>query len=169
MRPPSWKKRQELSPEQAGARPGLKNRMDRFFETFFGEPWKESGLPATAGGWMPDVDVKERGDSIEVRAEIPGMDPKDIEINVRGTALTISGEKKQEREEKKEGLYYSEISYGTFFRAVELPEMADPDRVSARYDQGVLTIIVGKKEGAAPKRVEVTSAETKTGAPPPAK
>jgi len=135
--------------------------MDRFFESFFREPWREVGYPETTGGWLPDIDVKEREKSIEVRAEVPGMDPKDIEINVQGNVLTISGEKKQEKEEQKENYYCSECSYGSFYRTVDLPEGANSDKVTAQYDKGVLMITIEKKEGVVPKKVTVKPVERK--------
>jgi len=160
MRLTPWRKRQELSPEIGVSWPRLRDRMDRLFESVFGEPWRDFGSETT-GGWIPDIDVKEREKSIEVRAEVPGMDPKDIEISVQGDVLTISGEKKVEKEEKQENYYCSECRYGAFHRTVDLPEGADPDKVTAEYDKGVLQIRIAKKEGVVPKRVTVKPVEAK--------
>ncbi|HEX7897152.1 MAG TPA: Hsp20/alpha crystallin family protein [Planctomycetota bacterium] len=139
--------------------PRLRDRMDRLFQTVFADPWREFAYPGTEPGWTPDVDVKETDRAIEVRAEIPGMDPAEIQINARGDLLTISGEKREERKEEKEDYYFSEIRYGAFQRAVQLPESADTERISADYDQGVLRITVPKKEGAAPRRIAVKGKE----------
>jgi HSP20 family protein len=142
-------------PDPPAAWPRLRDRMDRLFQSVFAEPWREFAYPESAGGWMPEVDVRETDRTIEVRAEIPGMDPSEIQISARGDTLTISGEKREERKEEKENVFVSEIRYGAFQRVVELPESADPDRIVADYDKGVLRITVSKKEGAAAKRIAV--------------
>jgi HSP20 family protein len=126
--------------------------MDRLFQNFLAEPF---GFGESATGWGPDVEIRETDREVEVRAEIPGMDPADIQLSVQGTTLTISGEKREEREEEKRDLYVSEIRYGSFQRSVELPEGADPDRVTADYDKGVLRVKIAKNEAAAPKRIAV--------------
>ena len=145
-------------PDPPAAWPRLRDRMDRLFQSVFAEPWREFAYPESAGGWMPDLDVTETDRTIEVRAEIPGMDPSEIQISARGDTLTISGEKREERREEKENAFVSEIRYGAFQRVVELPESADPDKIVADYDKGVLRITVSKKEGAAPKRISVKAA-----------
>lgn len=135
--------------------PRLRDRMDRLFQNFLAEPF---GFGESAAGWGPDVEIKETEREIQVRAEIPGMDPADIQLSVQGNMLTISGEKREEREEEKRDFYVSEIRYGAFHRSVELPEGADPERVSAEYDKGVLRVKIAKSESAAPKRIAVKGA-----------
>ena len=148
----SWRKRSEL-PGEASWPARFRNEVDRLFSRFLGDPgWGES-----AGGWAPDVDVEERDREISVRAEIPGLDPKDIHISVTGSLLTISGEKRETQEQRTGGQVLSEIRYGSFYRTVPLPETANPDDVEANYDQGVLSVRIGTKEGAAARRVEVRS------------
>jgi HSP20 family protein len=160
MRITPLRKRQEPNPETGMAWPRLRDRMDRLFQNVFAEPWREFVYPESAGGWMPDVDVKETDRGIEVVAELPGMDPAEIQISAQGNTLTISGEKREELREEKEDYYFSEIHYGSFQRVVELPDSADPDQVSADYDKGVLRISVGKKAGAAPRRIAVKGGST---------
>jgi HSP20 family protein len=157
MRITPLRKRAE-SGESGVAWPRLRDRMDRLFQNVFAEPWREFAYPESAGGWMPDVDVKETDGAIEVVAELPGMDPAEIQISAQGNTITISGEKREERREEKEDFYFSEIHYGSFQRVVELPESADPERISADYDKGVLRITCAKKAGAAPKRIAVKGA-----------
>lgn len=161
MKSTQLRKRQESGAEGGMAWPRLRDRMDRLFQNVFADPWREFAYPESAGLWMPDVDVKETDKSIEVLAELPGMDPSDIQISARDNSLTISGEKREERREEKEDYFFSEIHYGAFHRVVELPETADPNQISADYDKGVLRITVVKKAGAAPKRIEVKGGDGK--------
>ena len=85
------------------------------------------------------------------------MGPEDIEVRVSGNVLTLSGEKKEETEEKKEGFYRSERRYGSFFRTVDLPPGAKADAVTAEYDKGVLTVRIAKSEEPASRKIEVKS------------
>ena len=149
-------KRSDMSREVAGAGSlrRFRSQMDRLFDSFFGlAPWEES-LPGT---WMPDLEVADTGKEIIVKAEVPGMGPDDIEVRVSGNVLTLSGEKKEETEEKKEGFYRSERRYGSFFRTVDLPLGAKADAVTAEYDKGVLTVRIAKSEEPASRKIEVKS------------
>lgn len=133
----------------------LRQEMDRLWEDFFGpgprarRPWTEE--------WLPAVDVAETADKVTVKAEIPGLDPKEIDISLVGDLLTIKGEKKSEREEKKENYHMVERSYGSFSRALRLPVAVDADKIEAHYDQGVLTITCPKKEEVKPKAIPIKS------------
>jgi HSP20 family protein len=104
---------------------------------------------------MPAVDVSETADKITVKAEIPGMEAKDIEISMVGDTLTIKGEKKVEREEKEENYHMVERSYGSFSRSMKLPVGVDSDKVDATYKNGVLTVVLLKKEEVKPKPIEI--------------
>ena len=97
------------------------------------------------------MDVAETPEKVTVKAEVPGLDPKEIDISLVGDLLTIKGEKKSEREEKKENYHLVERSYGSFSRALRLPAAVDVDQIDAKYDQGVLTITCPKKEPVKPK------------------
>jgi HSP20 family protein len=140
----------------------FRNEVDRLFSRFFGDPWSGESA-ATYGGWAPDVDMSERDREISIRAEIPGLDPHDIRISVTGNLLTISGEKKEVKEERKADYQVSEIRYGAFYRTIPLPESANADDVKAEYDQGVLSVRIGKKEGASARRIEVKPGRPDTG------
>jgi HSP20 family protein len=109
--------------------------------------------PFAWGEQMPAIDVIEKGDSIVVKAELPGMEEKDIDVELSDHMLTISGEKKEEREEgKKEGNYYlSERRYGTFRRSVAVPEGIDKNKVDAAFSKGVLTVTLQKTPDAREK------------------
>jgi len=139
--------------EGGGAIAGLQSEMNRLFENFFGR----SELPALFGGnvFAPAVDVVETKDAILVKAELPGIDSKDLDISITGDLLTIRGEKKSEREEKGKNFHRMERSYGSFTRTVEIPSYANTDKVLADYKDGVLTVSLAKKEEAKEKTVKV--------------
>ena len=134
----------------------LRREMDRLWEDFFGpgprglRPWTEE--------WTPAVDVAETPEQVTVKAEVPGLDPKEIDISLVGDLLTIKGEKKSEREEKKENYHLVERSYGSFSRALRLPAAVDADKIEARYDKGVLAVTCPKKEGVKPKAITIKTA-----------
>jgi|UniRef100_A0A7V6A2V9 HSP20 family protein len=131
----------------------LRNEMDRLWDEYFG-PGRRALKPLEEA-WMPAVDVSETADKITVRAEIPGMEAKDIDISMVGDTLTIKGEKKVEREEKEENYHLVERSYGSFSRSIKLPAAADADKVDATYKNGVLTVVLPKKEEVKPRTIEI--------------
>jgi HSP20 family protein len=131
----------------------LRREMDRLWDDFFG-PGRKALRPLEAE-WAPAVDVSETVDKVEIKAEVPGMEAKDIEISLSGDLLTIKGEKKSEREEKKENYHLVERSYGSFSRSLKLPAAVAADKIEASYKQGVLSITCPKKEEAKPKAIEI--------------
>jgi HSP20 family protein len=92
---------------------------------------------------------------VVIKAEVPGMEAKDIDISLAGDVLTIKGEKKSEREEKKENYHLVERTYGSFSRSLKLPSAVDADKIEASYKQGVLTVSCPKKEEVKPKAIEI--------------
>ncbi len=137
----------------------LRNEMDNLFERFMRDPWSmDFSRDFPMGGFGPAMDVDETEKEVTVRAELPGVDPKDVEINVTGTTLSVRGEKKQEREEKKKDYHFVERQFGSFHRAVQLPTSIDADKVDASFKNGVLTVVVQKRPEAQPKRIEVKKA-----------
>ncbi len=118
------------------------------FERFF------SGWPA-----IPPVDLVEKDGEFAITAELPGLDEKNVEVKVSNGTLTISGEKKDERENKEKDYYFSERRYGSFKRAFRLPEGVDADKIEAAFDKGVLTIRLPKTAEAqkAEKKIEIKS------------
>jgi len=132
--------------------PALREEMHKLWGRFFGErPFMEP----FGKEWGPSLDVSETKDNIVVKAEVPGMDGKDIDISLSGGVLTLKGEKKQEKEEKDENYYFAERSYGAFFRSVQLPHEVQTDKVQASYKNGVLTITLPKSEEAKAKEVKI--------------
>jgi HSP20 family protein len=139
----------------------LHREMDRLFEDFSrGQPWRSLWGDGAGMALRPVVDIDEGDDgTLTVTAELPGIDDKDIEVQVDDSMLTIRGEKRVEREEKKQNRHVSERSYGAFARRIALPFEADPDTVTARFDKGVLTVTVPRPPEAKAKarRIDVTS------------
>jgi len=124
---------------------GLRREMDRLFERFFESPWAE--LPAL-GDWTPVLDVTEGKDAITVKAELPGVEPKEIAVSLEGDLLTIKGEKEQRKEEKDERQHRIERSWGAFMRSVRLPAPVDGSKVTAAFKNGVVTVTLPKAPGA---------------------
>lgn len=106
--------------------------------------------------WSPEVEIFERDGSLVVRADLPGIDAKDVRVDIEDDALVVEGERRAEHEEKREGYFHSERSYGSFQRRIPLPRGADPSRVDARFDNGVLEVTVGLPK-AASRKIEVRS------------
>src|SRR3990170_2774296 len=123
----------------------LRKEMDRLFERFFEPRWDE--FPALAG-WAPVLDVSETKEAVVVKAEVPGMDPKEIEVTLQGELLTIKGEKKEQKEEKDEHYHRMERSYGAFARTVRLPVPMDGSKVTATFKNGLLMIQLPKTPAA---------------------
>ena len=107
--------------------------------------------------WLPKIDITENETGFEVRAEVPGIDKKDIDITLSEGLLTIKGEKKVENEEKNETYHRRESSYGSFSRSFQLSSEVENDGIEANYKDGVLRITLPKREAAAPKKIEVKS------------
>ena len=114
-------------------------------------------------GWCPVVDVHESKDELVLQAELPGLGSEDVELSVENGVLTISGEKKQSREEGEEGSEYHlvERRYGRFERRFSLPRSVDPEKVKAEFANGVLTITLPKAEAAKPRRIEIKTSARK--------
>jgi len=130
------------------------NRMiDELVKDWMGQNsiWEDSGTPVS----FPRVDVKESVDSLQIVAEIPGMRREDIKVMVEDDVLSISGERKFEHEEKKEGFLRREISRGSFIRSFVLPETVIGEKLDANYKDGFLTLFIPKREEVKPKQVEV--------------
>lgn len=132
----------------------IQDELGRFFDEFFGER-----LPVRTGkespAWIPRVDISEKDDEIVVRADIPGMSKDDIKITLADNVLTISGEKKLERDEKKENFHRVERIFGSFQRSFYIPTNVDASKIAAAYKNGVLEVKLPKKEEAKPKEIPV--------------
>ena len=130
----------------------LQDEINDLFGRLFGD-WSSPML--AQGTYWPALDVVEVEDSVTVKAELPGMKPDDINVSVQGNTLSITGEKKEETEEKKEGYYHSERRFARFRRDLLLPADVDSEKVDAAYKEGLLTITMPKTEAAKAKAVKV--------------
>jgi HSP20 family protein len=110
-----------------------------------------------ATGFVPPVDINEDKDAIYVRAELPGVKPEAVQLHVENNILTLTGERKLDKEESRDGYHRIERSYGTFTRSFALPNNVAGDQVQADLSDGVLTVTIPKKAEAQPKRIEVKS------------
>jgi len=140
------------------------DEMNRVFEDFgFGSgllspsfgPGRLMGAELAA--WSPQVEVFQRDDRLVVRADLPGMTKDDIKVDVTDDAVTIQGERRQEHEERREGYYHTERSYGSFYRSIPLPEGVEADKADASFRDGVLEVIMParRQEASRGRRVEV--------------
>ncbi len=140
----------------------LHREMDELFDRFFGDGEVAAWPPASWAGasFMPKVDVSETDKDVCVTAELPGLDEKDIDLALAENALTIKGEKKVEKEEKEEGRYHVERSYGAFQRRITLPCEIDPDKVKATFKKGVLSVTLPKTAKAqSTKKIAISAAK----------
>ena len=134
----------------------LQRQIDRLFDDF------TRGFPAFSGGgnseMLPSVDVTETDKQIEITAELPGLEEKDVQVNFADNVLTIRGEKKAEKEEKDKAYRLVERSYGSFVRSLELPDGVDVNAIKASIDKGVLKVTVPKPAPAQVKKIDVKTA-----------
>lgn len=129
----------------------LRDEMSDLFRNFF-EGWD---MPLAQTSFAPALDVTENKDSITVKAELPGIKVEDIDIAVENNVLAISGEKKEEQEEKGESFHHVERRYGMFRRNIPLPATVDPQKINATYKDGILRVTLPKTESAKPRKIEV--------------
>lgn len=128
--------------------------IDDLFRRFFsGEREESDQLSLT--GWMPAMEVFEREGQYVIRADVPGIDPKEVEVSVLDDALTIKGERKKSHEVKEKESYYSETAYGRFERRLALPKGIDPEKITARFENGVLEVSVALPQMATGKKVPI--------------
>ena len=140
---------------------GLTGEADRLFDRFFG---RNLGLfPAefeSEPGWVPAIDVTEDEKQITVSLDVPGVEPKDIEVTVSNQVLTIAGEKQESKETKADDVRHSERRFGSFRRTVRLPKSVDPAKIKAEHNNGVLLVRLNKAESVIPKRIQIEVANS---------
>lgn len=131
----------------------IQDELSRLFGRTFGGA--ESIRPTAAGVWMPSMDVFETEDKIVAKLELPGIDSDEVDVSVEDSTLTVSGSREFSDEVNEENYHRVERRYGSFTRAITLPQTADTEQVNATFDKGVLTIEIGKAERAKPKKIQV--------------
>lgn len=127
-----------------------------FFENFSDVSAKDQ---LAAGTFMPPVDVYEDEHNLVLKLEIPGVNEEDLKVSLENSSLTVSGERKFEKEEKEENFHRIERRFGSFTRTFRLPSTVDPEKVEAGYDKGILKIMLAKRAEAKPKQIKVGSTE----------
>lgn len=132
----------------------LRDEFDRMLEHW----WSDHGgleqeLPGAA--WQPKVDISEVEGALEVKVDLPGIKPEDVNISVSNDQLTIQGEQKEEKETKEKTVHRIERRYGSFYRSIPLPAGTDPEKVTAEADNGVITITLPKPPESQAKRISV--------------
>ncbi len=127
----------------------IRREMDKVYEG------REGETPMSTSDWTPAVDIREEQDGFTITADIPGVDPKAIEIHADNGMLTIKGERESEKKEAREGFKRMERAFGSFFRRFTLPDTADTDKISARSEHGVLFIRIPKHEKVQPRKITV--------------
>lgn len=136
----------------------LHDEMNRAFGGALYAPRNDDGSSAATSGWTPAVDIREEAERFVIAADIPGVEPKDIEITMENGVLTIKGERRHESTSDGDNGYRRvERVYGTFYRRFTLPDTADAENVSANGKHGVLEVVIPKKAAVQPKRIQVTN------------
>jgi HSP20 family protein len=129
----------------------MHNEMNRLFSRFGGF----DGEQKSGSQWMLTVDVIETQDALKLKAALPGIDPKDVNIEVNDNTLTLMAERRQEDKVEEGSYQWIEHQYGTFSRSITLPRHVDTEKIEARYNNGMLELTVPKKESAKPRRIEL--------------
>jgi HSP20 family protein len=130
----------------------LQDQINRLFNETFERPGQESNLTA----WAPAVDIYENEHELVVKADLPDIDPKDLDIRVENNILTIRGERKFEKKVNEDNYLRVERAYGAFSRSFALANTVNPDGIKADYQIGVLTLVIPKREEAKPKQIKVS-------------
>ncbi|MGN7612456.1 Hsp20/alpha crystallin family protein [Magnetococcales bacterium HHB-1] len=133
-------------------------QMQREFNQAFGHPFFEGETSAISDGEIR-VDIKEGEDALILRADMPGMNQKDIDVHVENGRLTISGARQFSKEEKRKDFHLLERAYGRFSRAFQLPSTTDASHIKAKYKAGVLEVSIPKKEQAKPQSIQISVEE----------
>jgi HSP20 family protein len=129
----------------------LRDEVNRIFEDFL----TDGALGIPPGEWMPALDISETDTQVMVKAEVPGIDARDIDVSIAGDTLTIKGEKKEETSKKEQNFTQMERRYGFFQRSVTLPSAVEQSKISASYKSGVLSITMDKKEPSESRNIQV--------------
>jgi HSP20 family protein len=125
----------------------------RLFDTFFSDG---PGEDLSTRTWTPPVDIQETADAYRIQAELPGLTKEDIHVTLENSVLRLSGERKWEKDVKKENYHRIERTYGSFARSFALPNQVSSDKVEASFANGVLSVVVPKAEAAKPRQISIS-------------
>jgi HSP20 family protein len=136
---------------------GLQERMNRLIDESLRANRGAGGTDewALGGSWAPAVDIYEQDGNIVMKAELPGVDPKDVDIRLENNTLTLRGERKLDKEVKQDSYHRVERSYGAFSRSFTLPNVVDQGSIKADYRDGVLKLVLPKREEAKPRQIQI--------------
>jgi HSP20 family protein len=137
----------------------LQERMNRLFDESFRMAGRSGGEEdwALGGSWAPAVDIFEKEGNLVLRAELPGVDAKSVDIRLENNVLTLRGERRFDNEIKRESYHRVERAYGSFSRSFTLPSVVDQGSIKANYKDGVLEVTLPKREEAKPKQIEIST------------
>ena len=135
------------------ARTSVQNRLNELIRGLSGFPYEDEGLTTTA--WAPRVDIFETAEAVQISCDMPGVPKQQVKVTTEGNFLTISGERRLEHENQREGYHRVERTYGAFERTFTLPQNVDAASVSAQYRDGVLTLTLPKRPEAKPRQIEI--------------
>ena len=133
---------------------GYNSGLDRIFDDFFAPAGSDERTSET-WDWQPVVDIFHKDENVVIKADLPGVDKKNIQVDLKGRVLTLSGERSEEKEANGEGYYRKERAYGKFFRSFNLASDVMPDKINATYRNGVLHITIPKTEANKPKQIAI--------------
>lgn len=150
-----WKPMRELE--------DVRRRMDDLFADlsgrFFGPGERERSFRGDLEGWTPVLESHVDKDTLVVKADLPGIDPKEVSISVTGNQLTIAGERKREEKKEEKDYFYREVAYGKFSRTMTLPEGVDAEKVKANYKNGVLEVTMPAPKQLASKKIQIETSK----------
>lgn len=136
----------------------IQDRMNRIFDDAFRGTGRQGAGEedwALGGSWAPPVDIYEHDGTLVLKAELPGIEPKDVDVRVENNVLTLRGERKFDQEVKRESCHRVERAYGTFTRSFTLPSVVDTQGIKAEFKDGVLRVTMPKREDAKPKQIQI--------------
>jgi len=131
--------------------------ISHLFEDFFNDFPFANYSPEQKENWIPAVDILEKEGNLILRAELPGMNEKEIDLKLEGNTLTLKGERKMDKEDKKNNYHRVESFYGSFTRSFRLPETVDLEKISADYKNGVLTVMIPQRPEVRPREIPVST------------
>jgi len=131
--------------------------ISHLFEDFFNDFPFANVSPEQKENWIPAVDILEKEGNLMLRAELPGMNEKEIDLKLEGNTLTLKGERKMDKEDKKNNYHRVESFYGSFTRSFRLPETVDLEKISADYKNGVLTVTIPQRPEVRPREIPVST------------
>lgn len=141
----------------------LQDEVNRLFSTNFSRSFGEEGI--ARGAWTPTVDIYESKDEIVLEAELPGMNREDFELTIENNVLTLRGERRFEKKDEADNYHRVERAYGAFSRSFTLPQTVSPENVTAEYKNGVLRVVLQKREEVKARRIEIGGEGVQTQTP----